>query len=221
MTHFKRKALTVLSVAGAATMLALGPASATEPAELTLPSGAAVPIGDVLGAPLNSTNATLATSAGSIVCTSGAFQASMLTNPVSGGSAEATETLTKLHFDKASCKTTIIGVTGVSSIELHGTANVTLSDDGSTDQLVITNLDEKATLTAIIGAPVCDYGTHGTVTSVTGTINPTTSTVTFSAVPVNLISGSGVCPASGTFSAGFGPIVDQTQPAGNQALTIN
>jgi hypothetical protein len=219
MAHLKRTSLAVLALAGAASVLAAGPAASAEPAEVTLPSGAAVPVGDHLGASLSSTTAVFNTSAGKITCTAGSFVANMVNNPASGGTTEATETLTTLTF--TGCTTTIVGVTGVSSVALNGTANVTLSDDGSSDSLVITNLDEKVKLTAIIGAPVCDYGTHGTVTSVTGALNTTTSGVSFAAAPVALISGSGVCPGSGTFTATFGPIIDQSQPAGNQALTIN
>lgn len=221
MAHFKRTALAVLALSGAASIMAAGPAAAVEPAEVTLPSGAAVPVGDHLGASLSSASAVFNTPAGKITCTSGSFVATMADDPASGGATEATETLTTLHFDHTKCTTTITGVTGVSSVELNGTANVLLSDDGSSDSLVITNLDEKVKLTAVLGAPVCDYGTHGTVTSVTGALNIATSTVTFAAAPVALISGAGVCPTTGTFSATFGAIIDQSQPAGNQALTIN
>lgn len=219
MAHLKRTSLAILALAGAASVLAIGPAASAEPPEVTLPSGAAVPVGDHLGASLSSTTAVFNTSAGKITCTHGSFVANMANDPLSGGTTEATETLTTLTF--TGCTTTIVGVTGVSSVALNGTANVLLSDDGASDALVITNLDEKVKLTAIIGAPVCDYGTHGTVTSVTGALTTATSSVAFAAAPVALITGSGVCPSSGTFTATFGPIIDQSQPAGNQALTIN
>jgi len=219
MAPLKRTSLAILALAGAASVLAIGPAASAEPPEVTLPSGAAVPVGDNLGASLSSATAVFNTSAGKITCTHGSFVATMANDPLSGGTVEATETLTTLTF--TGCTTTIVGVTGVSSVTLNGTANVTLSDDGASDALVITNLDEKVKLTAIIGAPVCDYGTHGTVTSVTGALTTATSAVSFAAAPVALITGSGVCPSSGTFTATFGPIIDQSQPAGNQALTIN
>lgn len=219
MPHFKRTAFAVLALAGAASVMAVGPASATVPM-LTLPSGLAVPAGDTLSAPLSSASGVFNTPAGTITCTSGNFAAASVTDPPAGTAAGATSTLNTLHFDHTKCSTTIIGVTGVSSVELNGTANVALHD-GVSPTLVLTNVDEKVKLTAVLGAPVCDYGTTSSVTSITGAVNTTTKSVAFSAAPVALITGAGVCPKTGTFTATFGPIIDSTQPAGNQALTIN
>jgi len=219
MAHLKRTSLAVLALAGAASVLAVGPASATVPM-LTLPSGAAVPNGDTLSAPLSSASGVFTTPSGKITCTSGNFAATSVSDPPAGTAGGALSTLTTLHFDHTKCTTTIVGVTGVASVELNGTASVALHD-GASPTLVLTNVDEKVKLTAIIGAPVCDYGTHGTVTSITGAVTVATSSVAFAAAPVALISGSAVCPTTGTFTATFGPIIDSTQPAGNQALTIN
>ncbi|NUR60354.1 MAG: hypothetical protein HOV87_17095 [Catenulispora sp.] len=208
-----RKRTLAASAATAACGLVLGlagPAAAGTGGVLTVGSagGTNVNPGDTLTGPINS-NFVFTTSSGKITCTSGKFTATDSTNGPVGGTA--TESISQLHADAASCTTTISGTTSVVSVELNGPATGTVTD-GANPTLHVSGLDEKVTLHSILGTNVvCDYGTTGSVTEIDGALNNTTNSATFTTQAVNRISGSGLCPTTGTFSGGIGPITDTTQ----------
>jgi len=171
--------------------------------------------GDTLTAVLNA-GGVFTTSSGNISCSTGNFTATVNTNPNKPGTA--TETVTALHFVPSSCTDTIAGTSGVVSIDLkvNGAASAV---DGTSPQLKVTSMDEKVVLKTSLGNLVCDYGTAGTVTQIVGSLSNSTGNVTFSAAPVARVSGTVTCPATGTFTATFGPILDQSQA--NQRVYIN
>jgi hypothetical protein len=207
-------------ITAVATVFLAVPAQAATGGELTVGSlgGTNVNVNDNLTALLTG-SAVFTTSAGKVTCTQGNIAATDNTNPAEG-QAEATLTLTQFHSTPASCTTTISGTTKVISVDLAHTASLTVLDD-PTDPGILraTNIDVKVTLGTVLGSLVCDYGTAGTVTQVDGALNNTAHSVTYSGAAVNKISGTGACPASGTLSAVFGPIIDTTQA--NQNVYVN
>jgi hypothetical protein len=212
-----RKRTLATAAAAAASSLGLvlglaGAAGAGTGGVLTVGStgGTNVNPGDSLTGPISS-SFIFTTSSGKITCTTGQFTASDTSNGPVGGTA--VENITQLHADAAHCTTTVSGTTSVVSVEIVGSATGTVTD-GASPVLHVTGLDEKVTLHSILGTNVvCDYGTTGTVTEIDGALSNTTNGVTFSAAPVNKVSGSGLCPASGTFTGGIAPITDTTQSA--------
>lgn len=216
-----RKSTFVASAATAAAGLVFGiagPAGASTGGVLTVGSvgGTNVNVGDTLTGPINS-NFVFTTSSGKITCTSGKFTATDSTNGPVGGTA--VESISQLHADASSCTTTVSGTTSVVSVEINGSATGTVTD-GTNPTLHVSGLDEKVTLHSILGTNVvCDYGTTGSVTEIDGALNNATNSATFTSQAVNKISGSGLCPATGTFSGGIGPITDSTQ--GGQATFVN
>jgi hypothetical protein len=217
----KRTLATAATAATAACGLVLGPAGpagASTGGVLTVGSagGTNVNVGDTLTGPISG-NFVFTTSSGKITCTTGKFTATDTTNGPVGGTA--TESITQLHADASSCTTTVSGTTSVVSVELNGAATGTVTD-GASPTLHVTGLDEKVTLHSILGTNVvCDYGTTGSVTEIDGVLSNTTNGATFTSQPVNKISGSGLCPASGTFTGGIAPITDTTQ--GGQKTFVN
>ena len=112
------------------------------------------------------------------------------------------ESITQLHADPANCTTTVSGTLSVVSVEINGpaTGNVV---DGTSPKLKVTGLDEQVTLASFLGNVTCDYGTSGSVTEIDGALSNTTNSISFATQNVNLISGSGLCPSSGTFQGGW------------------
>lgn len=215
----KRTLVTAAATAACGLVLGLaGPAGASTGGVLTVGStgGTNVNAGDTLTGAINS-NFVFTTSSGKITCTTGQFTATDTTNGPVGGTA--TESISQLHADAASCTTTVSGTTKVVSVEINGAATGTVTD-GASPTLHVTGLDEKVTLKTILGTNVvCDYGTTGTVTEIDGVLSNATNSATFTSQPVNRITGSGLCPTSGTFSGGIGPIKDTTQ--GGQNTFVN
>ena len=165
-----------------------------------------------------------------ITCTSAALTAKATSNPTAPGTAAVN--ISALTFSDGSTPCTLTGLSGVTVVSAvlktgtTATANVT---DTSPDHFTITSLNEAVTLHTALGNVVCDYGTHGTVTQIQGTItNPgsggTGGSISFAADPVALISGSAYCGAagsSGTFTADFGGIADSSGTGSNLAVYVN
>lgn len=223
LTYLAAAAAVVLAGAFGATAASAAPSSPSAPAVvdvLTVGSLGGTNVtpgspGDTLTAVLIA-GGSFTTPAGNISCTQGNFAATVNTNPPAPGSA--TETVTVLHFVPTTCTDTIAGTSGVVSIDLkvNGAASAV---DGTSPQLNVTSLDEKVVLKTSLGNLVCDYGTAGAVTQISGSLSNTTGNVTFSSAPVARVSGTATCPATGTFTATFGPILDQSKA--NQRVYIN
>jgi hypothetical protein len=210
-------ALTALAAAGLV-LGAAGQAGAATGGVLTVGStgGTNVNVGDTLTGAINS-DFLFTTSSGTIDCSSGSFTASVTANPAVG-SGNATESITGLHADPANCSTTVGGTTGVVSVEINGAASGAVVD-GASPTLKVTGLDEQVTLASFLGNVTCDYGTTGSVTEIDGSLSNASQSISFATQNVNLISGSGLCPSSGTFSGGVGPVLDSSQS--NQATYVN
>lgn len=211
--------LTTLAAAGLV-LGAAGQAGAATVDVLTVGSvgGPNVNIGDVLTGAISS-DFLFTTDSGTIDCSSGQFSAGATANPAAGSGTDATETITQLHADPASCSTTVGGTTGVVSVELNGNASGAVVD-GSSPTLQVTGLDEQVVLSTILGGDVtCDYGNVGGSSPIVGNLTNSNNGISFSTQSVTLLSGSGLCPSSGTFAGAVGPITDSTQ--GGQLVFVN
>jgi hypothetical protein len=216
-----RKQLFAVAIAAAGALLAVAPslpASAASPSVLTVGSagGTAANAKDTVTAGLLSgTDAVLSTSSGNITCTQSTFTASVTSNPTAPGTAD--ESLTAQTF--AGCTAKITGVESVKSISVLNLPYVAAVSDSS-DTLTLTAgssgaLEVSAALNTLIGTVTCDF----TASSLTGTTSNSNNSITFSSQSTTLLSGPGVCPKSGTFSAAYGPVEDTTQ--GNGLVFVN
>ncbi|WP_194924034.1 Tat pathway signal sequence domain protein [Catenulispora pinisilvae] len=206
-------ALTAFAVSGLV-IGAAGQAGAATGGVLTVGSagGTNVNVGDVLTGPISS-DFLFTTSSGTIDCSTGAFSASATANGSAPGTA--TESITQLHADPANCSSTIGGTTSVVSVELNGDATGIVTD-GASPTLAVTGLDEQVTLGTILGGNVtCDYGNNASGdAAINGSLTNGNNGISFATQNVALLSGSGLCPSSGTFAGAVGPITDTTQSAG-------
>jgi hypothetical protein len=197
-----------------AAAFAVGPAAAAGGDELTA-GGNNVAVGDSITATLSSADAVLSTSIGDIDCTVSSFAATDKTNPAEGV-AEATETVNTLSF--SSCSTTIIGAEDVSSIGLTpGTAPIATVVDEPSDNPIDLDVTPSVTvvLDTILGSVDCIYSG-----AVAGAVSNSADTITFTGQTVTSQSGSSqLCPASGSFTATYGSVVDHTM--GNKAIVVN
>ena len=215
----RTRTLALTAVAAAGLVLgAAGQAGAATGGVLTVGSagGTNVNVNDTLTGAINS-DFVFTTSSGTIDCSTGQFTAKVTANPAKG-TGNAVESITQLHADPAKCSTTVSGTISVVSVEINGpaTGNVV---DGTSPKLKVTGLDEQVTLASFLGNVTCDYGTTGSVTEVDGSLSNTTNSISFATQNVNLISGSGLCPTSGTFQGGVGPVKDTTQSS--QKVFVN
>jgi hypothetical protein len=180
----------------------VAPASADTADDLTA-GGANVGVGDSVTAGLASSTATFSTSIGNIVCTASNFAATVATNPAVG-TGEATETVTALAF--SSCTSTISGTSGVSSIGLTSGTTPTATVDDSNPAAIALDVSPSVTvvLRTVLGNIRCVYAG-----AVSGAIDNTADTITFSGQPVARQTGSSfACPSTGSFTASYGPTVD-------------
>ena len=211
-----RKQLIAVAIAATGALLAVAPslpASAASSAVLTIGSagGTAVNVGDTVTASLLSgTTSTLSTSSGNITCPTSTFTATVTSNPTAPGTAD--ESLTAQTF--SGCTAKITGVTSVKSISvLDLPYNAAVSD--SSDTLTLTAgssgaLEVSAALNTVLGTVTCDY----TASSLVGSTSNSNNSVTFTSQSTTLLSGPGLCPKTGTFSAAYGPTKDTTQGSG-------
>ncbi len=200
----------------AASLLATGPAFAGA-AVLTTSAGP-VAVGDTLVSTLYpGTTATLMFSLTRYIsCTAAQAQLKVVTNPASPGAADVD--VTALAF--ADC--TFVGGTGytITSITESGTGTAVFSD-GSPLELSLTAVTEAVVLSSTLGSLTCDYGNTTSEAAIVGVIaNPGAGgSITYTAQPVHLLSGSSVCGSSAAtipFSATFGTPLDATAP-----VTVN
>ncbi|MBX7549331.1 Tat pathway signal sequence domain protein [Streptomyces sp. tea 10] len=203
----------VLTLAGAATALALAvatPASA-DGAVLTTggAGGTAVAVGDTLTAPLASgTSATLyssATGTSGVSCTSSQFTASVTVNPAAPGTA--TESVSGHTFDASSCTSNVLGVTGVSSITVDNLPyTATVASDGTLTVSPASGSTIQTTvkLKTLLGSITCVYQ----AAALTGKTDNSDSSITFTNQQFTKSSGSSLCFANGYFTAKYAPVTD-------------
>ncbi|MBD0690554.1 Tat pathway signal sequence domain protein [Streptomyces sp. CBMA123] len=227
----RRTAPLALAALAALALAAAAPASATTPASpadagpvLTTGSagGAAVAVGDALAAPLAAnTSATFystATSTTGVTCAGSQLSATVLTNPAAPGTA--TESMTGLTFD--SCTANVTGVTSVQSLTVDTLPYGVSVDDGTGLPVTLTGgsagpIQATAVLNSWFGTITCTYQLSG---AFTGTADNGGQSLTFTNEHFAKSGGSGLCPADGYFSAGYGPLADTGQ-AGAPAVYVN
>lgn len=211
-----RKILLLPAAAAVAVLTAFAttPAFADDSAVLTA-GGSDVAVGDTIVG--TSTSAVLTTSSGSITCTSASFTASVLTNPAASGSA--TEQTTVLS--STGCKSSIAGTTSVKSVGLTSgtTPTATVTDAGASPTGAPTlSITPSVTvvLGTVLGQVTCVYSG-----SLTASVDNTDNAIDFAGVTVTKQTGSSAaCPASGTYTATYSPVVDTTV-AGDPAVIVN
>ncbi|MFI9363203.1 Tat pathway signal sequence domain protein [Kitasatospora sp. NPDC053057] len=219
---------TVPAALAALALAAAAPASAAPalPADAAGPvltaGGAAVAAGDALAAPLAAgTSATFystATSTTGVTCATSQYSATVLTNPAAPG--VATESLTGLTFD--SCTANVTGVTSVESLTVDTLPYGVSVDDATGLPVTLTGgsagpIQATAVLDSWFGTITCTYQLSG---AFTGTADNGSNGLTFTNEHFAKSGGSGLCPADGYFSAGYGPLADTSQP-GAPAVTVN
>jgi len=217
-----RKQLIAVAVAATGALLAVAPslpASAASVPVLTVGSAGASgtpvnPTDTLTASLLSGTSSTLSTSSGNVTCTSSSFTATVTSNPASPGTAD--ESLTAQTF--GGCTAKISGVSSVKSVTaLNLPYNAAVTD--SNDTLTLTPgsgaLEVSVVLNTVLGSVTCDYS----ASSLAGTVSNSNNSVTFTNQSTSLLSGPGVCPKNGTFSAAYGPIEDTTQ--GNGLVFVN
>ena len=221
---FRKTSLTAVAIAASAALLGVfgaGTASAQATDELTAGTANAA-VGDALSAGLASGgSATFTTSLGTITCTTAGFDATVASNPTAG-TGLATETVTGLSF--SNCTTTVFGTIGVTSIGLTKgtTATATLDDTNIANGVIDLDVSPSITvvLRSILGSVTCHYGG-----AITGTADNADSALAFTDQTQTLQTGSsGLCASSGSFTATYGPVVDENVLDANgnpTAVTVN
>ncbi|MEU6281878.1 Tat pathway signal sequence domain protein [Streptomyces sp. NPDC047028] len=210
----KRTLLALAGTVAALGLTAAGPASAAG-AVLTIggTGGTAVAVGDTLTAPLASgTSATLyssATGTSGVTCTSSQFTATVTGNPDAPGTA--TESVTGHTFDSSSCTSNVMGVLGVSGITVdHLPYTATVGSDGTLTVLPAAGSTIQTTvkLRTLLGSITCVYQAP----SLTGKADNADSSISFTNQRFSKVSGSGLCFASGYFTAKYAPVTDGGAP---------
>jgi hypothetical protein len=208
-----RSLLATTGLLAAATLLTVGTASATG-SVLTYgsPGGTAVATGDVITA--SSDQVTISTTSGGstgVTCDQSSFSAAVTSNPAAPGTA--TENLNALSF--GSCTSNILGVTGVQSITPNGLPLVTTVTSAG-DVTVQGPLSTTAVLSTVLGSATCVY----TASSMSGTADNSTNSITFTNQPYTLSSGASLCPTNGYLTATYTP-GDDSSVSGDPGVFVN
>jgi hypothetical protein len=222
--NYMRRYLFLIIPVVSASLVALSavPASAVTHDVLTIGKvgGTNVSLGAILKANLvSTTKATFATSSGNLTCSASSFTAKVTANPPKPGTAK--ESLTAQSFSK--CVSSVSGVT-VSSIKVGDLPyNVTVSDASGFPVKV----SQRSSTSPLKTTVVLNVSGVGTITcifvasSISGHASNTGNTVGFSNQKFVKGSGSnGFCPASGTFTAKYGPVLD-TSVTGSPRVFVN
>lgn len=180
--------------------------------------GAAVKPGAVLNASLEKGSAaTFSSSLGKLTCTKSSLTVKVIGNPAKRGTAR--ETLTSQTFSK--CTINVSGVT-VSSVTLSNLPyNVTVSDSKGNPVKVSGRSKTAPLLTAFtvkFGTLVVSCSLKAT--AISGSASNKGSVTVFAKQSFTRAAGGGFCPASGTFSAAYGPLTD-VSVKGHPAVFVN
>lgn len=209
-----RTLLTLTAAVAALTLPVAVPAVAGTAADTpVLTAGAAggtpVAVGDTLTASLASgTSATFrssATGTSGVSCTSSQFTVDVTDNPAAPGTA--TESLTAHTFDSASCTSNVVGVLGVTGIQVANLPyTTTVSSDGAVAVTPPSGSAVRTTvsLRTLLGSINCVYEASG----LSGTASNTDNSIAFAQQHFTKVSGSGLCFANGYFTATYAPVTD-------------
>ena len=225
-----RKYFYIGAVAAAALVAALpAAASAATPVHVLTTGkvgGPAVAPKAVLKASLvKKTSVVFATNLGKLTCTKSTFTAKVVTNPVKGTAtkpATATESITAETFAGCTIKVTGFTVIIKSITVAHLPYNATVSDAKG----LPVKISGRSKALPLLLTVVVQVGTGKPFScgvkaaSIVGVASNKGSTTTFVKQTFKKASGGTLCPASGTFSASYGPVQD-TSVKGNPAIFVN
>jgi hypothetical protein len=135
-----------------------------------------------------------------VTCTRGSVTSKVTANPVAPGTV--TESLTAESFSR--CTTNVSGATSVQSVKsLSLPYQATVSDSAGLP-VKVSHLASRLTVGTEIGTITCTYK----AALLSGKASNTGQKETFTNQRFTLSSGSSLCPASGDFTATFGPETD-------------
>jgi hypothetical protein len=217
-----RKYFYIGAMAAAALVAAL-PATAAEAASVHVLTtgkvgGPAVAPGAVLKASLTKrTNAVFATTLGKLTCTKSTFTAKVVTNPVKPGTA--TESITAETF--SSCVISVRGATIKSSSIGNLPYNGTVSDAKGNPVKISGRTKAKPLLLSItVKFGTSTFSCSVKAASISGTWTNKGNATVFVKQKFTKAAGGTFCPASGTFSASYGPVTDSSVK-GSPAVFVN
>lgn len=171
-------------------------------------NGPAVKPGAVLKASLaKGSAATFTTSLGKLTCAKSGLTAKVTGNPAKHGTAR--ETLTAQTFSK--CTINVSGVT-VSSVTVSNLPyHITVSDSKGNPVKVSELSKTKPLLTSFTAkAGTVVVSCSFKATAISGSTSNKGNVTVFVKQSFKLAAGSSFCPASGTFSATYGPLRDSS-----------
>ena len=208
----------VITTAAATALLAAIPATASAATHdvLTIKKvgGPNVAIGAILKASLKTgTKATFyspGTTSG-VICSKSSLTSKVTKNPAAPGTA--TESLTAQTF--SGCTSNISGAT-VKSVKVLNLPYTTTVSDAAGNPVTVSKPSTKITLSTGLGVLTCTYK----AAAIQGKASNKGNLITFKNQLFTKSSGSSLCPASGDFSAKFGPVKD-TSVSGSPAVFVN
>jgi hypothetical protein len=186
--------------------------------------GPAVKAGAVLKASLKSrTSVVFQTNLGKLTCSKSTFTAKVVSNPAKGTAkkpATATESITAETF--SGCKISVAGVTIKSQSVANLPYNAAISDAKGNPVKISGRTKAKPLLLTVVvqigtGKP---FSCGVKAASIAGAASNKGNVIAFVKQKFTKASGGAFCPASGTFSATYGPVKD-TSVKGSPAVFVN
>jgi hypothetical protein len=212
-----------MGIVVAAALIAALPATAAEAATAHVLTtgkvgGPAVAPNAVLKASLaKGATAVFSTSLGKLTCTVSTFTAKVSANPARPGTAK--ESITAQTFGK--CKISINGVTIKSQTIGNLPYNATVSDAKGNPVKISGRSKVKPLLLSItIKFGTSTFSCSVKAASISGTWSNKGNVTAFVKQKFVKAAGGSLCPASGTFSAAYGPVRD-TSVKGSPAVFVN
>jgi hypothetical protein len=168
------------------------------------------------------TSVVFATSLGKLTCSKSTFTAKVVTNPAKGTAkkpAAATESITAETF--GGCKISVSGVTIKSQTVANLPYNATISDAKGNPVKISGRTKAKPLLLSItVKFGTTTFTCSVKAASISGTWTNKGNDTIFVKQKFTKASGGALCPASGTFSATYGPVKD-TSVKGSPAVFVN
>jgi hypothetical protein len=213
----RRFILTAIGVAAAIVVMTPLAASAATTDVLTVSKvgGTNVAVGATLKASLKSgTDATFfspGTTTG-ITCTKSGFTEKVTKNPAKSGTADVS--ITAQTF--SGCTANVTGVDSVKSVKADKLPYKGTVSDAKGFPVTVAAPSATVDLNTEVGAISCTYS----ATKLKGAASNTGQTIAFKNQKLTFKSGSSLCPASGDFSATYGPVKD-TSVSGSPHVYVN
>jgi hypothetical protein len=167
------------------------------------------------------TSVVFSTNLGKLTCTKSTFTAKVISNPAKGARpATATESITAETF--SGCRISVKGVTIKSSSVGNLPYNAAISDAKGNPVKISGRSKAKPLLLTVVvqigtGKP---FSCGVKAASIVGAASNKGNVIAFVKQKFTKASGGAFCPASGTFSATYGPVKD-TSVKGSPAVFVN